>query len=306
MTRINTTDADMAEPNEIIEAPPGMMDAILKAIAELDIATHADIVGINQRLDTVYSRVETVETAIAELPAKYASTDSLNKITSSQAEHESRSRSLTEQVANLANVQADSQRAVTSIETKINELSSLKTQVNAMTREFTLMTGNLNTFMDNQRARLDTQQATITEAKTKTEALTKDVAFLTTDLEDAKRRYSDSFNPVRDYVLGSPTQEGLKTTIRRVSDDLHLLRTDVSHQTAEFALIANYVKGQQAREEATRNYWQRVRLQLYTPKGIIAVIFAIVFVLMVMNAFSLDQLFARLGEFFVLTGLLKH
>lgn len=287
--------------NAIIEELPDM-DRILREISELKAATHDDFLELNQRIDSVYQRVEQHDAALAEIPSKYASAEAVQRALSSQTEYETRSRQLTEQVASLVNVQADSQKKFATIET---ELTTLRAQVGTMTREFTTLNGNLTTFMTSQRERLDNQQTTITEVRNKTEALAGKVGFIEVTQEDAERRYNNSHLPLRDYVLGSETQEGLKTTIARMTNELASTRTAISSQTAEFALTSGYVKALQAKEEARRNFYQRARIQLATPKGIIAVIFAIVFFFMVINAFSLDQLFARLGQFFVLTGILK-
>lgn len=289
---------------EIIEEFPDM-DAILAAIARSDVATHADFVALKQHIDSVYQRVEQVEAAIAEFPAKYASAESVNRMATSQGEYEASRRQMTEQIANVTLITTDSQLKLNTIESSVADLSSMKPQVNAMTREFTTLSGSLTTFMTSQRERLDNQQVTITEVRTKTEALAVKVGFVEVTQEDAERRYNNSHLPLRDYVLGSETQEGLKATITRMTNELTSTRAAVSSQTAEFALTSAYVKALQAKEEARRNFYQRARLQLATPKGIIAVIFAIVFIFMVINAFSLDQLFARLGQFFVLTGILK-
>lgn len=270
MTRINTTDADMAEPNEIIEAPPGMMDAILKAIAELDIATHADIVGINQRLDTVYSRVETVETAIAELPAKYASADSLNRITSSQAEYEARSRKLTEQVGNLVNVQADSQAKFTSIEARLNDLSTMKNL--------------LTDFMNTQRERLDNQQATITEVRRKTETLSGKVAFVETTQVDAEQRYNTGFKPVHDFIIGSETQKPLITIIDGIKSTL-------TTQGQTLQPVADYVMAQKAKEAARVSFRQRVWLQLFTKTGFALMIFSVLLLIILVQSIDLERSF---------------
>lgn len=289
------TNETTTEAPDNLEASPAMMDAIMRAISELDIATHADFVGMNERIDEQNARIETVETALAELPKIYASAESLDKIKSSQVEYELSRRQLTGQVADLANVVTDIQPKFATIENRLNSI----------TRDITTMTGNLTTFIETQREAVANQQATVTEVKAQTAALTRKVTFVETTQQDAERRYNESHNPLRDYVMGSETQEGLKTTFNRVFNDLNSLRTEVSHHTAEAAIIAGYVKAQQARDEARAQFWQRVRLNMATPRGLFAVMFAIVFILMIANAFSLDQLFARLGQFFVMVGLVK-
>lgn len=282
-------------PPDNLEASPAMMEAILKAISELDIATHADVIELNKRQDAQNARIEAVETALAELPTIYASADTLSKIKSSQEEYEASRRALTKQVADLANVVTDIQPKFATIENRLNSI----------TRDITTMTGNLTTFIETQREAVMNQQSTVTEVKAATAALTKKVTFVETTQADAERRYNESHNPLRDYVMGSETQEGLKSTIGRVTGDLNSLRTEVSHHTAEAAIIAGYVKAQQARDEARAQFWQRVRLNMATPRGLFAMMFMIVFILMIANAFSLDQLFARLGQFFVMIGLVK-
>lgn len=132
-------------PPDNLEASPAMMDAIMKAISELDIATHADFVGMNQRLDAQNARIEAVETALTELPTIYASADSMNRMMASQGDYEARSRQLTAQVADLANVVTDIQPKFNTIQAQLNELSSMK--------------GMLTTFVETQRERLDNQQA---------------------------------------------------------------------------------------------------------------------------------------------------
>lgn len=280
-----------------------MMDEFREMLAGLDVATHADFVGLKQDLDEQRERLNLLESELAELPAKYASAGDLNRVTSSQAEYELRSRQLTQQVADLANIIADSQRTVTSIEAKLNELSSLKGQVSALTRELTVMSGNLNTFMDNQRERLDTQQATITEVKQTTVALGKKVEFVEVTQSDAERRYYESYNPLRDSVLGSPTQEGLKATISRVSGDVTALRSEISQKTAQDAVIANYVKLQQEKEATRVSFSQRIWLQIFTKTGFALLMVSIFLVIIFIQSIDLERSFSWIRQLAGLFGV---
>ncbi len=206
-------------PPELSEASPAMMDAILKAISELDIATHADVVELNRRQDAQNARIEVLETAVAELPMKFASAASLDGIKASQDEYEARSRKLTEQVGNLANVQADSQEKFTSIESRLNDLSAVKTIVDGMLASLNSLSGKLTTFMDTQSERLNNQQVTITEVKAKTEAIKE------THEEDVRRIDAS----VRAESMVVRDIDGrVKVSIDRQLADMTALKKDVA------------------------------------------------------------------------------
>lgn len=247
---------------------------ILQHIAGMDVATHADFVELKQELDEHRVRLEQVETALAELPAKYASAGELNRVTSSQAEYELRSRQLTQQVADLANIIADSQRTVRNIETRLDELSTMKSL--------------LTTFMETQRERLDNQQVTINEVKETSAALSRKVAFVDTRQQDAEQRYNTNFKPVHDVIVGSETQKSLLSVVDGI-------QSSVTAQGQQVTEIASYFKAQKEKEAARLNFRQRVQLQLLTPQGILVMVLVLLMFIFLVNALDIQQFNDRLS-----------
>lgn len=274
---------DAIERIEVPEVtPPPSIADIRAMIIEMGLATSDEVQAIAGRL-------EKVEAIVADLPTVYASAASLDKVKTSQAGYEAGLRQLTGQVADLVNMQADSKTQFTTIEQRLNELSGVKNL--------------LSEFMDTQRERLNNQQATINEVKVKTETLVKDVAFQKTDLEDTKTRLNVHFTPLQDYVLGSPTQEGLKTTFNRVFTEVHELRSSVSQYTAESAVIADYVKTQKAKEESHIGFRRRIYLQMFTKTGFALVVGSIFLLIVLAQSIDLERSFIWLRNAAALFGV---
>lgn len=275
----------LTSPPDNLEASPAMMDAIMKAIGELDIATHADFVGMNQRIDEQNARIETVESAIAELPAKFASAEDVRRIVSSQEEYELSRRTLTKQVADLANVQADIQPKFTSIEARLNDLSTMK--------------GMLTTFMETQRERLDNHDARLNNADRLTRELSGEVRFVKTTQVDAEQRYNTGFKPVHDFIVGSETQKPMMAVIDNI-------QTAQTTQGQTLQTVADYVKAQQQKEADRLSFWRSVRLQMWTWRGVLSMILALLVFLIIVNSINFDQLFERIRQLAdVIAGLLR-
>jgi len=268
---------------------------IVAAIRDLDLATHDDVVAMNERIDTLLARVESVEQSITALPQQYASIDAVTRITNSQAEYEARSRQLTEQVASVVNVQADMQQKYASIESRLSELSTMRAQLGTIAQAVTGMTGNMDTFMKTQGERLENQHKRLEAVDKKLETLGDKVETVETIQTDSDLRYTTTFAPVSDFINGSATQKPLKTVIDGI-------QTSVNQQNTQLAEIANYVKAEQAKEQARQDFYRRVRLQMASPKGIFALLAVVVFVIILAQAVNLDQMFERVRQFASLFG----
>lgn len=283
----------MDEAQELVnETPLPSSTDIMTAISEMrtEISDmRGEISNIRTAIhDDVIVRVERMEQIIETLPTVYASADSLNKVKTSQAGYEAGLRQVTGQLADVLNMQADSKAQFTTIESRLNELSGVKNL--------------LSEFMDTQRERLNNQQTTINEVKAKTETLVKDVAFQKTDLEDTKTRLNVHFTPLQDYVLGSPTQEGLKTTFGRVFTEVHELRSSVSQQSAEYAIIGEYVKTQKTKEESHIGFRRRIYLQMFTKTGFALVVGSIFLLIVLAQSIDLERSFVWLRNAAALFG----
>lgn len=216
----------LTAPPDNLEASPAMMDAIMKAIGELDIATHADFVGMNERLDEQRARIEAVETALTELPAKFASVESLDKIKSSQVEYELSRRQLTEQLAGLTLIQADNQEKFTAIK---DDVSTMKTAMNTFT-------DNITVFMQTQREMLDNHDARINNADRAIVALKDDQVQDVKELRSVREQVSgldSDVNGLRGDV--GATVRPMQDTVKEVKakQDAH----DTRLLTAEKTLI---------------------------------------------------------------------
>lgn len=256
----------------MIEAPPSIAD-IRKAIEDMKLATSDEV-------QTIASRLDKVEAIVAALPATYASTDTVNKVKASQQEYESNRRKLTEQVGKLALVQADSVRKFANIEARLDELSSMKSR-------FDNMSDLLTQFMEAQRERLANQETAVTEVKEKTTALNDAVQTVKTAQSD--------FKPVIDFINGSPTHKPLMTVIDGI-------QASVNAQGQTLQPIADYIKAQKEKEAERRGYWQRVKLQMYTPTGIALMIGIAVLLVIVAQSINLEQMFSWIRKGLAATG----
>lgn len=265
-------------PPDNLEASPAMMEAILKAISELDIATHADVIELNKRQDAQNARIEAVETALTELPKIYASVESLDKIKSSQTGNETSIRQLTTQVGRLTAITTDNQRKFTSIEARLADLTGIINN----------MTGNLNTFMDTQRAAVTNQQTTITEAKNKAETLSQEVATV-----------KKEFSPVHDFIVGSETQKPMMAVV----DGIHSQLNTISQQLTP---AVDYITEQKKKEADRLSFWRAVRLQMWTWRGVLSMLLALVVFLIIVNSINFEQLFERIRQLAdVIAGVLR-
>lgn len=175
--------------DELIEEP-AMMDAILAAIAKLDIATHADVVAMNARQDEFNARIEVVEATLNELPTKYASAAEVNRVASSQGEYEASRRQLTEQVGNLTLITTDSQLKLTAIESSVAELSGLKSKVDSIITTLNTFTESITVFMGTQRERVDNLHARIDNSDRDLEGLRQDQAQDVKELRNVREAVS--------------------------------------------------------------------------------------------------------------------
>lgn len=167
-----------------------MMDAILAAIAKLDIATHADVVAMNARQDEFNARIEVVEATLNELPTKYASAAEVNRVASSQGEYEASRRQLTEQVGNLTLITTDSQLKLTAIESSVAELSGLKSKVDSIITTLNTFTDSITLFMGTQRERVDNLHARIDNSDRDLEGLRQDQAQDVKELRNVREAVS--------------------------------------------------------------------------------------------------------------------
>lgn len=292
---------------------------IVESIRQMNLAKHEDIAALNEQLHELSGRVSTLESTVATFPATYASSDAIRRVADSQQEYEQRSRQLTEQVANLVTLQADSQRNLNTIESRLSELPTLRQQMSAITRELTTMTGNLDTFMRTQRENADAHTARLDSAEKKADTAAKEakdaqaIAMGVKETqEDAERRFITGFLPVRDFIEGSATQKPLKDTLTGLDTAFHGLdsavnglRSDMGKQSVTLRTIEDYIKSQQEKEDARRNFYRRVRLQLLTPQGLFALMVFVVGFILLINAIDLDQLFQRVRQFADSIQLLK-
>lgn len=210
--------------------------------------------------------------------------------------------------ARIVRLESGQKKQAENIQKISDHTAAIANSVQAMEQTYSAalrgMTDNLDTFISTQRERAENQQSSIIEVKTKTDVLSREVAFVKTTQSDAEQRYNTSFKPVYDFIMGSPTQEPIKTVIGNLAGEISILRGSMSNQAAEIGLVAGYVKTQQAAEENRRNFWQRVRLQMATPRGVMALMALVLFIFMVLNAFSLDQLIMRIQQGGELLGVL--
>lgn len=276
MTEERTEDRNGSTDSEA--TAPDIRRIIQDAIRDEGLATHADFVELNQR-------VGVVEATLAEIPAKYASAEAVRKVASSQAEYETSRQKLTVQVGELANLLVDNQSKFSTIEQRMNELSTMKNL--------------LTTFMDTQRERLDNQQISITEAKQKTDDLAKEVAFVKTTQVDAEQRYNTGFKPVHDFIIGSDTHKPLMVVIDGFGSRLDTMAQQLTP-------AVEYIAEQKKREAERRSFWQSVRLQMWTWRGVLSMLLALVVILMVVNSINFDQLFERIRQLAEAIGLLRN
>lgn len=211
--------------DELIEEP-AMMDAILAAIAKLDIATHADVVAMNARQDEFNARIEVVEATLSELPSKYASAADVNRMASSQGEYEASRRQLTEQVGNLTLITTDSQLKLTAIESSVAELSGLKSKVDSIITTLNTFTESITVFMGTQRERVDNLHARIDNSDRDLEGLRQDQA------QDVKE-----LRNVREAVSG-------------LDSDVNGLRGDIGATVRPMQGVVSELKAQQHAHDA--------------------------------------------------------
>lgn len=259
-------------------------DIILQAIKD----TREDVARVADQLTQVERRLESAESVITELPTIYASAEAVKRVAASQAEYEASRQRLTVQVGELANLLVDNQNKFTTIEARMNEFSPVKTKVDGMATKLDTLVDSLDTFMQTQRERLDNQQVAITEARQKTDDLTKEVALVKT-----------TFNPVRDFVVGSDTHKPLMVVMDGIDSRLNTMAQQLTP-------AVEYITEQKKREAERRSFWQTVRLNMYTPRGVFAAMLFIVVMLMVINSINFDQLGERIRQFAAAIELLRN
>lgn len=287
---------DIAAPEapENIEAPPDFRAIIKSELRNSGLATSDDVTALRDEVRGLTARISEAEAILTALPKNYASAESVRKVTSSQAEYEASRRQLTAQFADMANVQADSQAKFTTIGA---ELATLRSQMGTMTAAVTTMTGNLNTFMRTQGERLDNQHSRLEQTDRRTTELARDVEFVKTTQVDAEQRYHTGFKPVHDFIMGSDTHKPLMTVIDGINSNLNTM-------AAQLTPAVEYIAAQKAKEAERHSFWQRVRLQMYTPRGIVVVMLAIIVALMLVNSLNFEQLNERIRQFAEAIGLL--
>lgn len=270
-------------------APPDFRAMFQSVVSESGLATSEEVSALRGEINALSQRLVAVEATVADLPKTYASADSVSKVRASQVSYQSSQHKLTKQVAELANVVADSGRKYANIETRLNELPALRTALEQFTDHITLFTSN-------QRERGDHHEARMSNIERRTNELAGDVTFLRTDQDDTKLRYTQTITPIHDFIHGSSTQKPLKETLSHFETTLNTLNTGQVHQSTVLKSLEDYWKAQQAKEEARRNFYQKARIQLATPRGLIAILIVVIGVIALMNAFSFDQLIARIQQ----------
>lgn len=277
-------------------APPDFRAMFQSVVSESGLATSEDFSLLRGEINALSQRLVAVEETLAEVPKTYASADSVSKVKASQVEYESSRRKLTKQVADMANIQVDSKRQFGMIETRLNEVSTLKTRVDSMANALNGFTESITTFMTTQRERLDNHDARINNASSGVSGLASEVTFVKDTQSDAEKRYIQTITPMHDFINGSPTQKPLKETLSHFETTMNTLNSGQVQQSMVLKSLEDYMKAQQAKEEARRNFYQRARIQLATPRGLIAILIVVIGVIALMNAFSFDQLIARIQQ----------
>lgn len=285
-----STAENMEPTNEITTAPPDITEIIQNAIRGMGLAT-------SEEMQVIAGRVEKVEAIVAELPATYASREDVRRVVASQEDYEMSRRLLTKQVADLANVQADIQPKFASIESRLNELSGMKTTVDNMRAALNTFTENITVFMTTQRERLDNHDTRLINNDRFVRELAGDVRFVKTTQEDAERRFITDYSPVRDFIVGSETQKPLMVTI----DNIQAAQTT---QGQTLQTVADYVRAQQQKEADRLSFWRSVRLQMWTWRGVLSMLLAVLVVLIIANSINFDQLFDRIRQLADAIGVL--
>lgn len=215
----------------------------------------------SDEVQEIAHRLKQVEDIIAALPTTYASAESVRKVTSAQA---------------------DSQRKFTNIGTRLDELSSMKNRVDNMN-------DLLTQFVENQRERLTNQETTVTEVKKKTETLSTEVVSLKAKQETADQRHAKDVTPLRDFIVGSETHKPLMTVI----DGLDSRLDNIQQQLTP---AVDYIAEQKKKEADRVSFWRSVRLQIWTWRGVLSMLLALIVLLMIANSINFDQLFERIRQ----------
>lgn len=286
-------------------APPDFRAMFQSVVSESGLATSEDVTALRDEINALSKRLVAVEQTVAELPKVYASADSVSKVRASQAEYETSRRKMSGQLGEILNFQVDITRKYTSIETSLNELSTLSARVGNMATALETFTENIGLFTSTQRERGDHHEARIANIERRTNELAGDVTFLQKDQDDTKIRYTQVITPMHDFINGSPTQKPLKDTLEHFETTLNTLNAGQAQRDVVLKSLDDHVKAEKAKEEARRTYWRTIRLNWYTPRGIAIGVLAIIVILMVLNSFSFDQLIARIQQLAVLVELFR-